>query len=83
MPRSRSGWRRPEKFAWPAGIERDGEAARSRWVDEWMPAEDAYVSAMRPDAAAMLVIDGQRRTGIDPRRSVVVLEARPPFDGLV
>ena len=45
--------------------------------------EDAYVSAMRPDAAAMLVIDGQRRTGIDPRRSVVVLEARPPFDGLV
>ena len=73
----------PREVRLARGIERDGEAARSRWVDEWMPAEDAYVSAMRPDAAAMLVIDGQRRTGIDPRRSVVVLEARPPFDGLV
>ena len=71
------------RLAHIAGIERDGVAARSRWVDEWMPAEDAYVSAIRPDAAAMLVIDGQRRTGIDPRRSVVVLEARPPFGGLL
>ena len=64
------------------GIERDGEAARSRWTDDWMPAEDAYVAAMRPDAAAMLVVGGQSRTGIDPRRDVAILEARPPLDGL-
>ena len=64
------------------GIERDGEAARSRWIDEWMPAEDAYVSAMRPMAAATLVVDGQGQRGADPRRGVRVLEARPPLDGL-
>ena len=28
-------------------------------------------------------LTGQRRTGIDPRRSVVVLDARPPFGGLL
>ena len=65
------------------GIGRDGEAARSRWTEEWMPAEDAYMSAMRPDTAAVLVVDGQRRTGIDPRRNVIVLEARPPLDRLL
>ena len=65
------------------GIDRDGEAARSRWTDEWMPAEDAYVSAMGPRRAAMLVVDGQGRPGLDPRHSVTILEARLPFDGLV
>ena len=65
------------------GIERDGGAARSRWIDEWMPAEDVYVAAMRPDAAAMLVVGGQRPTGIHPRRDVAILEARPPLDGLL
>ena len=50
----------PREVRLARGIERDGEAARSRWVDEWMPAEDAYMSDMRPDAAAMLVVDGQR-----------------------
>ena len=62
------------------GIERDGEAARSRWTEEWMPAEDAYVSAMRPEASATLVVDGRERRGSDPRRDVIVLEARPPLD---
>ena len=65
------------------GIERDGEAARSRWINEWMPAEDAYLSAVRPDAAATLVVDGRGRRDIDPRRSAVVVEARSPFDGLL
>ena len=31
------------------GLERDGEAARPRWIDEWMPAEDAYVSALEAE----------------------------------
>ena len=65
------------------GIERDGETARSRWTDEWMPAEDVYVSAMQPDAAAALVVDGRDRSDIDPRRSVVILEARPPLHRLL
>ena len=73
----------PREVRLARGIERDGEAARSRWTDEWMPAEDAYVAAMRPDAAAMLVVDGQEHNGIDSRRSIVLLEARPPLDELL
>ena len=73
----------PREVRLARGIERDGEAARSRWVDEWMPAEDAYMSDMRPDAAAMLVVDGQAHAGIDPRRDVVVLAVRPTLDGLL
>ena len=64
------------------GIERDGEAAQSRWTEEWMPAEDEYVSAMRPDAAATLVVDGRGRSGIDPRENVAVLRAQLPLSGL-
>ena len=70
----------PREVRLTRGIERDGEAARSRWTEEWMPAEDAYVSAMRPEASATLVVDGRERRGSDPRRDVIVLEARPPLD---
>ncbi len=40
------------------GLARDGEAARSRWVDHWMPAEVRYVEACAPAAHANLVVDG-------------------------
>jgi uridine kinase len=40
------------------GVERDGEAGRARWVEEWMPAEERYVEAEGPDARAALVLDG-------------------------
>lgn len=73
----------PREVRLARGIERDGEAARSRWIDEWMPAEDAYVSAMRPDGAATLAVDGRGRSGVDPRHSVVVLDARPPLERLL
>lgn len=73
----------PREVRLARGIERDGEAARSRWIHEWMPAEDAYLSAMRPDAAATLVIDGRGGRDIDPRRRAVVVEARSPLDGLL
>lgn len=73
----------PREVRLVRGIERDGEAARSRWLNEWMPAEDAYVSAMCPYAAATLVVDGQGRLGMDPHRRAVVVEARPPLDGLL
>jgi uridine kinase len=39
------------------GVARDGEAARSTWVDVWMPAEDRYVERDNPVASAHLVID--------------------------
>jgi uridine kinase len=40
------------------GVERDGERMRGVWVEEWMPAEDRYVLAQRPDATADLLVDG-------------------------
>ena len=45
------------------GIARDGEAARSMWVDVWMPSEERYVRRDDPVSCAHLVID----TGEDPR----------------
>jgi uridine kinase len=40
------------------GLERDGEQARSQWLDEWMPEEDRYVAATNPMARVDVVVDG-------------------------
>jgi uridine kinase len=40
------------------GVARDGEAARSTWLDVWIPGEDAYVERDDPVACAHLVVDG-------------------------
>lgn len=42
------------------GVERDGEARRSQWTAVWMPEEDEYFHAQRPDQKADLVIDSSR-----------------------
>jgi uridine kinase len=42
------------------GVERDGVAMRSMWTDFWMPAEDAYVEAQRPDLRADAIVDGSK-----------------------
>jgi hypothetical protein len=39
-------------------VARDGEAARSTWVERWMPMEDRYVERDDPVACADLVVDG-------------------------
>jgi uridine kinase len=39
-------------------IARDGEAARSTWVDVWMPSEDRYVERDDPVSCADLVVAG-------------------------
>jgi uridine kinase len=44
---------RPVRLA--RGIERDGEAARRKWEDEWMPAEDRYVKEQSPHTRADMV----------------------------
>ena len=44
---------RPIRLA--RGIERDGETARRKWEEEWMPAEDRYVSEQSPHTRADLV----------------------------
>ncbi len=40
------------------GLARDGEEARARWVEEWMPEEDRYVAASRPADHADVLVDG-------------------------
>lgn len=40
------------------GIQRDGEAMRTAWVDEWMPQEEAYVSKQSPQERADFIILG-------------------------
>ncbi len=39
------------------GLARDGEEARSMWVDVWMPTEDEYVANQHPERIADLVVD--------------------------
>lgn len=48
----------PRTLRLARGIARDGEEARPLWEQEWMPAEDRYVQAHRPDSIANMVIDG-------------------------
>jgi uridine kinase len=52
------------------GLARDGEAARSRWVDDWMLGEDQYMLRESPRDRANLVCDGNR----DSSRDVVILQ---------
>jgi len=40
------------------GVARDGESMRCQWTDIWMPEEDEYFRAQRPDRRADLIIDG-------------------------
>jgi uridine kinase len=40
------------------GVARDGEGARRRWEDVWMPNEERYVERDDPVSAAHLVVDG-------------------------
>ena len=43
------------------GLARDGEAARSAWVDRWMPSEDRYVATDDPVPSAHVIVDGSGR----------------------
>lgn len=40
------------------GVARDGEDARSTWVDVWMPSEERYVERDDPIPSAHLIVDG-------------------------
>ncbi len=48
----------PRAIRLARGVQRDGEEARSRWVDVWMPAEDRYIADQAPQNHAHLVLDG-------------------------
>lgn len=49
---------RPVRLA--RALERDGPELLSRWLDDWMPSEDAYVAREDPVAHVDLVVDGTR-----------------------
>ena len=56
------------------GMERDGEEARSKWVDIWMPAEDRYIAEQAPLDHAHLALDGSgAAVGRDDEFSFLVL----------
>lgn len=40
------------------GLERDGEEARSQWVNQWMPKEEEYKELEKPHESADLIVDG-------------------------
>ena len=40
------------------GVQRDGEEARSTWVERWMPSEDRYVARDNPIPSAHVIVDG-------------------------
>jgi len=42
------------------GLGRDGEGARSQWVNEWMPKEEEYKETQKPHEFADLIIDGTK-----------------------
>ncbi len=48
----------PEDVRLERGVARDGEAARSTWLEVWMPSEARYVERDRPVECAHLVVDG-------------------------
>jgi uridine kinase len=45
------------------GMERDGEIARSQWLNVWMPLEDNYAARQNPEAASDLVLDSSSHHG--------------------
>jgi uridine kinase len=48
----------PRRLRLARGIARDGEAARRRWEEVWMPSEDRYVAEDDPVACADVIVDG-------------------------
>jgi uridine kinase len=48
----------PREVRLARALERDGEAMRRRWLDEWMPSEEAYAARERPRRRVDLIVDG-------------------------
>jgi uridine kinase len=40
------------------GLARDGDGARTRWEDDWMPSEDRYIREHRPQDYADAIVNG-------------------------
>ena len=51
----------PHELRLARGLARDGEDARARWLDEWMPEEERYLATQEPRRFADLVIGPESR----------------------
>ena len=50
----------PYEHRLESGVARDGEEMRAQWTDIWMPEEQEYFDAQRPDKKADFILDGTR-----------------------
>ena len=50
----------PYELRLARGVTRDGERMDTQWRDVWMPEEQEYFDAQRPDKKADLIVDGTR-----------------------
>ena len=48
----------PERVRLTRALERDGPQLLARWLDEWLPSENAYVARENPMARVDLVVSG-------------------------
>jgi uridine kinase len=48
-------------------LERDGPRLVTRWLEDWMPSEEAYIARDAPAARADLVVDGAVEPPAGPR----------------
>ena len=48
----------PEDVRLRRGVDRDGEHARARWLNEWMPEDDRAIAAWQPADQVDIVVNG-------------------------
>jgi uridine kinase len=48
----------PRAMRLERALARDGAAMMSRWLDNWIPSEDAYVARERPQERVDLIVPG-------------------------
>ena len=48
----------PRELRLTRGLQRDGEAARRKWEQDWMPSEDRYIREHQPQEYAHVVVNG-------------------------
>lgn len=48
----------PREVRLKRGLKRDGENARERWLFDWMPMEDLYVTVQKPQERADIILLG-------------------------
>jgi uridine kinase len=56
----------PRELRLARAVERDGAALLPRWLDEWMPSEEAYAARERPEQRVDLIVRGVDETADPP-----------------